>query len=588
MHAPAPMIPAADSTREALQREIAQLDALRRIRDAAGATLDLAPLLGGIARVAVETLSADACGVYLHDDERGTLALAAVCGLPEAAVGYVRVRRGEGIVGAAAERRSLVAVADTLAGGSAAQVPYIAPDAAEFRTQIAAPLIARGEGGRVVGVLALYCHAPGAMGAHRLALVEAAAADCAIAIAHAQRYAEKDAELRRKVAELQTLQRVTAVVTSTLDLTRVLETIAEQAAMLGQADVVSMYELGADGETLTFLAGYEAAGGEGPQVREEVRREAVRRAMQATHAESGGQTPVITGVADGNETESVFCIPLRTAHGTIGGICLHFAGGDLPSREQIDLMESFCNTAAIAIEQARLYDDARRSLASASALLQEMHHRVRNNLQTVAALLSMHVRRAGAEPWALPLKEAVNRIRSIAAVHDLLTREDIGITTVNEVAKLVTDEAATTLVPPGAEYRFRVAGEAASVSSREATVLAILINELVANAVLHGLAGQRSGTVAVVIGLAQGQVTVRVEDSGCGFPPGFRADVDGGLGLQITQNLVTTDLRGAVALERSPLGGGAVVITFAPRPGSPTPVTLMAPTGTTGTRFPSW
>lgn len=587
MHAPAPTIATApDPASDALRREIARLDALRRMHAAATATLDLAPLLVHIARVATDVLGADACGAYLYDDERATLTLAAVCGLPEAAVGYVRVRRGEGIVGAAAARRSLVAVPDTLA--DAVQVPYVTPDAAEFRTQIAAPLLAR-DGERVVGVLALYSRAPDAADAARVSLIGEVAADLAVCIDHARRYQETDAALQRKVAELQTLQRITAVVTSTLDLTRVLETIAEQAAMLGQADVVSMYELGADRETLTFLAGYEATGGAGSQVREEVRREAVRRAMQATHAEAGEETAIVTGVADGGETESVFCIPLRTAHGTIGGICLHFASGNLPSREQIDLMQSFCNTAAIAIEQARLYDDARRSLTSTSALLQEMHHRVRNNLQTVAALLSMHVRRAGAEAWALPLKEAVNRIRSIAAVHDLLTREDIGITTVNEVAKLVTDEAATTLVPPGAEYRFRVEGEPASVSSREATVLAILINELVANAVLHGLEGERSGAVAVKIGLTQGQVTVRVEDSGRGFPPGFRADADGGLGLQITQNLVTTDLRGAVALERSPLGGGAVVITFVPRPGSPTPVTPAATSGgTTEQRFPSW
>jgi two-component system, sensor histidine kinase PdtaS len=179
----------------------------------------------------------------------------------------------------------------------------------------------------------------------------------------------------------------------------------------------------------------------------------------------------------------------------------------------------------------------------------------------------MHVRRAGDQAWALPLKEAVNRIRSIAAVHDLLTREDIGITTVNEVAKLVSDEAATTLVPPGAEYVFLVEGEPAEVSSREATVLAILINELVANAVLHGLAGKMTGIVQVTIGLTGPQVTVRVEDSGKGFRPGFRAEVDGGLGLQIAQNLVSTDLRGTVTLGKSPLGGGAVALTFTPRLG---------------------
>jgi two-component system, sensor histidine kinase PdtaS len=105
------------------------------------------------------------------------------------------------------------------------------------------------------------------------------------------------------------------------------------------------------------------------------------------------------------------------------------------------------------------------------------------------------------------------------------------------------------------------------VSSREATVLAILINELVANAVLHGLAGKMTGVVQVMIGLAGPQVTVRVEDSGKGFRPGFRAEVDGGLGLQIAQNLVSTDLRGTVTLGKSPLGGGAVALTFTPRLG---------------------
>jgi two-component sensor histidine kinase len=126
------------------------------------------------------------------------------------------------------------------------------------------------------------------------------------------------------------------------------------------------------------------------------------------------------------------------------------------------------------------------------------------------------------------------------------------------------------------------------VSSREATVLAILINELVANAVLHGLKGRRSGSVAVRIGFEQGQVTVRVEDSGRGFPSGFLADVDGGLGLQITQNLVTTDLRGTVFLEESSLGGGTVVITFVPRPGNLSPVApAIASDGTSQDRSPS-
>jgi len=550
--------------RTLLLQHVARLDALHRIHRAAASTLDLAPMLEMVVTTAAEVMRSDACSVYLHDEERERLMLSAVVGLPATAIGRTMLRVGEGITGLAAREQTIIATPDAHAHPAYIAVPLLDDD--HLHAHVSVPMFLPAVG-RLVGVLNLHFRDHRTLGDDDFAFLTTVAGELAIAIDHARLYQATDIALHRKVAELQTLQKVTAVVTSTLDLTRVLETIAEQAAVLGQADVVSMYELGPDGESLTFLAGYEATRGEGAPVREEMRKEAVRRAMQVSTRDSDDPLPVIaSGADDGDGT--VFCIPLRTAHGMIGGICLHFDAGNGPSRDQVDLLESFCNTAAIAIEQARLYDDARRSLNSKSALLQEMHHRVRNNLQTVAALLSMHVRRAGQQAWALPLKEAVNRIRSIAAVHDLLTREDIGITTVNEVAKLVTDEAATTLLPPGAEYAFIVAGEPAEVSSREATVLAILINELVANAVLHGLEGRMRGVVKVQIGMADDQITVRVEDDGKGFPPGFRAEVDGGLGLQITQNLVSTDLRGTVSLEPSPLGGGAVVLTFTPRLGA--------------------
>ncbi|MGI8690546.1 MAG: sensor histidine kinase [Thermomicrobiales bacterium] len=554
--------------RASLLRQIARLDALHRIHRAAAATLDLAPMLERVVTTVAEVMRGDACGVYLYDEERERLMLSAVAGLPAEAIGRTALRVGEGITGLAAREQTIIATPDAHAHPAYTPMPLLNDD--HLPAHVSVPMFLPAVG-RLVGVLNLHFRDRRMLGDDDLAFLTTVAGELAIAIDHARLYQATDVALHRKVAELQTLQKVTAVVTSTLDLTRVLETIAEQAAVLGQADMVSMYELGPDGESLTFLAGYETTNGAGAPVREEMRKEAVRRAMQLSTLDSGDPLSAVPTNPDNgaNDDEgTVFCIPLHTAHGMIGGICLHFDAGNGPSRDQVDLLESFCNTAAIAIEQARLYDDARRSLNSKSALLQEMHHRVRNNLQTVAALLSMHVRRAGEQAWALPLKEAVNRIRSIAAVHDLLTREDIGITTVNEVAKLVTDEAATTLLPPGAEYEFIVAGEPAEVSSREATVLAILINELVANAVLHGLEGRMRGVVKVHIGLLDGQITVRVEDDGKGFPPGFRAEVDGGLGLQITQNLVSTDLRGTVSLEPSPLGGGAVVLTFTPRLGA--------------------
>ena len=546
-----------------LLQRVAHLEAQRRIHHAATNSLDLIPMLNAVVATINDVMVSDACSIYLYDERDKTLVRSAVTGMSQEAMAATSLQIGEGITGRAAATRRLIATTDTNMGMDAATAPL---ESEELHMQVSVPMEVRAVT-KLIGVFNLSFPATHELTAQDREFLGTIAGELAIAIDHALLYDAAGVALIRKVEELQTLQLVTTAVTSTLDLTQVLETIAQQAAALGSADMVSIYELSTDGEELHLLAGYETGAGGSARVAEEVRREAVRRAMKATQGGTEATESLLTSdPAEADDDEgTVFCMPLCTAHGTIGGICLHFHDGTGPAPEQMDLLRSFSNTAAIAIEQARLYDDARRALMSTSALLQEMHHRVRNNLQTVAALLSMHVRRAGNEPWAWPLREAVNRIRSIAAVHDLLTREDIGVTTVNEVAKLVTNEASTTLVPPGAEYIFSVEGPPAIVSSREATVLAILINELVANAVLHGLEGRTQGTVRVEIALNAGTVMVHVEDDGHGFPPGFRADHDGGLGLQITQNLVSTDLKGEVSLERSALGGGAVVITFTPR-----------------------
>ena len=554
---------ARDLNHAALLQRVVHLEALRRIHHAATSSLDLVPMLNAVVATINDVMASDACSIYLYDERDAVLVRSAVAGMLQEAMGATSLQIGEGVTGRAAATRILIAATDTYAHADGATALRKSEG---LHMQVSVPMEVRAVT-KLIGVFNLSFPATHQLTEQDREFLGTIAGELAIAIDHARLYDAAGVALIRKVEELQTLQLVTTAVTSTLDLTQVLETIAQQAAALGSADMVSIYELSTDGEELHLLAGYETGAGGSERVAEEVRREAVRRAMKATQGGTEATESLLASdPAEADDDEgAVFCMPLRTAHGTIGGICLHFHDGTGPAPEQMDLLRSFSNTAAIAIEQARLYDDARRALMSTSALLQEMHHRVRNNLQTVAALLSMHVRRAGNEPWAWPLREAVNRIRSIAAVHDLLTREDIGVTTVNEVAKLVTNEASTTLVPPGAEYTFSVEGPPAIVSSREATVLAILINELVANAVLHGLEGRTQGTVRVEIALNAGTVMVHVEDDGHGFPPGFRADHDGGLGLQITQNLVSTDLKGEVTLERSALGGSAVVITFTPR-----------------------
>jgi two-component sensor histidine kinase len=178
-----------------------------------------------------------------------------------------------------------------------------------------------------------------------------------------------------------------------------------------------------------------------------------------------------------------------------------------------------------------------------------MHHRVRNNLQTVAALLSIHLRQEENAPWSSSLREAVSRVQAIAAVHDLLSDESrLGGTTVDVLAKHVADEAYGTLIPPGLEVTFDIAPSDVVVPSRQATVLALLINELVSNAVSHGFHGRDRGTITIKATRDGPAATVVVTNDGVSVPEGFDPAESEGLGMRIIQRLVTSDLRGTFTI----------------------------------------
>src|SRR5690606_35447986 len=121
-------------------------------------------------------------------------------------------------------------------------------------------------------------------------------------------------------------------------------------------------------------------------------------------------------------------------------------------------------------------------------------------------------------------------IQSIAAIHNLLSREDVGVTTVNAVTRQVVDSAQSTLVNPDRPVKFAVMSDEVRVGSRDATVLALVVNELISNALSHGLAAE-GGRLEVEATLTDGIVTVEVRDDGPRHPPGPRPAHSSGLGL---------------------------------------------------------
>jgi two-component system, sensor histidine kinase PdtaS len=252
-------------------------------------------------------------------------------------------------------------------------------------------------------------------------------------------------------------------------------------------------------------------------------------------------------------------LPLRSARGPFGALCLRMAPGTELPEDELGLLQAFSDAATVAIENATLYQDARRGLEVASALLQEMHHRVRNNLQTVAALLSIQLRHNEAAPWASHLREAISRVQAIAAVHDLLSDEQrLGGTTLDVIARHAADEAFGTLTPPGLSVTFDIPPSEVRVPSKQATILALLINELVANAVRHGFAKRDRGTISIRAREDHGDAIVEIGNNGEAIPDDFDPSGSHGLGMRIIQRLVTADLHGSFHI--GPTEGGSVAI----------------------------
>ncbi|MCL5946508.1 MAG: sensor histidine kinase, partial [Chloroflexi bacterium] len=226
---------------------------------------------------------------------------------------------------------------------------------------------------------------------------------------------------------------------------------------------------------------------------------------------------------------------------------------------ELPLLLAFCDEAALALENAQLY---RQGLQAKSLLLAEMHHRVKNNLQTIAALLSMQKRRARSDWERNALAESVARIQSIASIHDLLSHEDIGLATVRDVAQEVVSSVTSALTNTGVHVQFTFEDEGVQIPSREATVLALVLNEVVTNAIQHGFASRETGTLRVAVRQQDTDVEIEVIDDGAGLPSGFSLDHSGGLGTQIIHTLVTKDLRGSFTLYPAGAHGTRALIRF--------------------------
>jgi two-component sensor histidine kinase len=216
-----------------------------------------------------------------------------------------------------------------------------------------------------------------------------------------------------------------------------------------------------------------------------------------------------------------------------------------------------------------------RLLLSKDAAIREIHHRVKNNLQTIASLLQLQARRTELREAKVALEESVRRIRSIALVHELLSREAAGWLPFNSVLVPLLRDVEDGLVGER-RIRFEVEGDAGILPAELATPLAVVLTELLQNAVEHGFpdhsgcAAGNGGWVKVAMGRENGTMRVVVTDNGVGFDSEAHADPDAesGLGMKIVRALITSELSGEFELGNNEDGGAKISFSF-PVPYSP-------------------
>ncbi len=213
----------------------------------------------------------------------------------------------------------------------------------------------------------------------------------------------------------------------------------------------------------------------------------------------------------------------------------------------------------------RVLTERRESEAEIRALnarlqraITETHHRVKNNLQLVSALIEMHTQ-SGRETISMEDLERLHRnVRALGTIHNILTHQSKTDSVLETLSAKAILEELTALMGETLEGRgFTLFAEEIGLGGRQATSVALLANEIVANAIKHG-----AGDVAVTLRQEVQTVILEVQDGGAGFGADFDASTAANTGLKLVENIARLDLLGQTAYLNRPEGGARVVVSF--------------------------
>ena len=197
-----------------------------------------------------------------------------------------------------------------------------------------------------------------------------------------------------------------------------------------------------------------------------------------------------------------------------------------------------------------------KQLVLKSVAIKEMHHRVKNNLQTIASLLRLQARRTENDETRRVLAESMNRILSIATTHELLARSGVDQVNLSEVIHTIKNSTLRFFARPDCMVCVKYEGVAMLVDSDIATAVALIITELLQNSLKYAFQGRSTGQVLILLKPGEVSSSIQVVDDGCGFDV---KNTSRSLGMSIVSSLVQDKLRGKLLVESDSRG---TTVTF--------------------------
>ncbi len=379
---------------------------------------------------------------------------------------------------------------------------------------------------------------------------------------------QAEAALRRSNRELSLLSRAGQAFLSSLDLDDVLGTVLGQVRRL--LDVVACSIWLIDPETDELVC-RQATGRRSEQV----------RGWRLAPGQGIGGWVVRTGesliVADAQVDEryfdeveqcaelalrSILTVPLKFREEIIGLLQAVDTRVGRFTAVDLGLLESLAASAAMAIENARLYAQARQDAETKSTLLREVNHRVKNNLTAIVGLLYAERRHAGLENQAVYqaiLQDLINRVQGLATVHSMLSASEWAPLLLSELIEQVTQSTLETL-PQGHRVLVTVPTSTVRVTPDQARDLALVINELTTNVVKHALDDRAGVQMTASITRQEEQIVLNLRDNGPGYPDHVLQREGYSVGLDLVHAIGRRNLQGNVSLSNE--GGAVIRIAF--------------------------